>query len=99
MSAQDVKPEAPITVMPSKVVRKSAVRQSAFVGLFVVGIAWFFYQLGDMFQEHDAEGWVYFSTPHAVGEMLKTATSGIMAIAGALGVNVRDLFAAKQEKP
>lgn len=74
---------------------KSSVRQSVSVGVFLVGLAWFAYQLGEMLVQHSDAGWQYFKTPMAVGEILKTAASVTLTVGGALGMNVRDLFARK----
>lgn len=87
--------EQPILVQPSKVVRKSAIRQTVSVVAFMGGISWFSYQMGEMFIKHSDAGWGYYTSPMAVGEILKTAGSAGIALAGALGVNVRDLFARK----
>ena len=89
-------PEKPITVLPSKVVTKSSLKQVISVTLFIAGFGWFFYRLGEMFMSHS--DWAFVRTPMGVGEMLQITGSAIMTIAGALGVNVRDLFAPKKAK-
>lgn len=80
-------------VPPSATVRKSAVRQSISVTVFLGGFGWFLYRLGEMFALHSE--WGYFRTPVGVGEMLQAGGAFLMTCVGALGVNVRDLFARK----
>ena len=74
-------------------IRKTAIVQSVSVAVFLGGFGWFLYGLGEMFTHHSE--WSYFKTPMAVGEMLQLGGSAATCIAGALGVNVRDLFARK----
>jgi hypothetical protein len=92
----EVQPEQPIKVLPSKIVSKSSLKQVISVTLFVAGFGWFFYRLGEMFMAHS--DWAFVRTPMGVGEMLQITGSAVMTISGALGVNVRDLFAPKKAK-
>ncbi len=95
---KSVEAEKPIKILPSKIIRKSSMRQTLSGVALIAGIAWFAYQLGELFQTHGAEGWAYFHTPVGVGDILKTAGSAGIAICGALGLNVRDLFAKKEKE-
>lgn len=81
-------------VTPPGTVRSSAVRQSISLAVFLAGFGWFLYRLGELFALH-ADSWAYFRTPIGVGDILQIVGSALMMTCGALGVNIRDLFARK----
>lgn len=54
--------------------------------LLVCGVGWLLYNLGQLLTLHSE--WAYFRTPLGVGDLMKTTASVVLAITGALGINL-----------
>jgi hypothetical protein len=58
----------------------------------LAGFSGFLYQLQVMLREHTSAAWDYYGTPVGVGEVIFCFFWGVLAMGGALGLNIGTLI-------
>ena len=64
--------------------------QKVYVTAFLVGLAALFYQLSEILMRHSV--WTEFRDPAGVGELLAAGGYAILAVAGALGIDLKKIL-------